>query len=212
MLSSLVYNIDYYLDYQKGDHSMGNEERFETVSKTRPGHEVLRRKRAPKRKLRMAPNIPEVFKFLKVIVTETPFMTMITLITILWLLFSTIFYYVERGASFTEITDFSHALWWGVVAMTTMGTAHIPVSGAGQIVGGIWAVIGCMIFYGAIIASVTTYFARRREGHVKQIISNITYNMENLEKLSSLELELLKETTVRLIDTELKKHKERGLQ
>ena len=96
--------------------------------------------------------------------------------------------------------------------MTTMGTAHIPVGGAGQIVGGIWAVLGAIIFYGAIIASVTTYFARRREGHVKQIISNITYNMEQLENLSSPELELLKETTVQLIDTELKKHKERGLQ
>ena len=187
---------------------MGSEERFEKVSKTRPGHEVLRRKRAPKRRLRMAPNIPEVFKFLKVIVTETPFVSMISLITVLWLLFSTIFFYVEHGTSGTEITDFSHALWWGIVAMTTMGTAHIPISGGGQIVGGIWAIIGCVIFYGAIIASVTTYFARRREGHVKQIISNITYNIENLEKLSSHELKFLKETVVRLIDTEIEKHEE----
>ena len=191
---------------------MGNEERFETVSKHRPGDKVLRRRREPKRKLRMAPNIPEVFKFLKVIVTETPFVSMISLITVLWLLFSTIFYYVERGASGTEITDYSHALWWGIVAMTTMGTAHIPTSGGGQIVGGIWAIIGCIIFYGAIIASVTTYFARRREGHVKQIISNITYNIENLEKLPLHELKLLKETVVMLIDTEIDKHEERGLQ
>ena len=186
---------------------MGNEERFETVSKHRPGDKVLRRRREPKRRLRIAPNVPEAFKFLKVIVTQTPFVPMITLLTVLWLLFSTIFFYVEHGASDTEITDFSHALWWGIVAMTTMGTAHIPVSGAGQIVGGIWAVLGAIIFYGAIIASVTTYFARLREGHVKQIISNITYNMEQLENLSSPELELLKETTVQLIDTELKKHK-----
>ena len=150
---------------------MGNEERFEKVAKTRPGQEVLRRRREPKRRLRIAPNIPEVFKFLKVIVTQTPFVPMVTLLTVLWLLFSTVFYYVEHGASGTEITDYSHALWWGVVAMTTMGTTHIPISGAGQIVGGIWAVLGSIIFYGAIIAIVTTYFARRREGHVKQIIS-----------------------------------------
>jgi voltage-gated potassium channel len=191
---------------------MGNEKRFETVSKQRPGDKVLRRRREPKRKLRMAPNIPEVFKFLKVIVTETPFVSMVSLIAVLWLLFSTIFYYVERGTSGTEITDYSHALWWGIVAMTTMGTAHIPISGGGQIVGGIWAIIGCMIFYGAIIASVTTYFARRREGHVKQIISNITYNIENLEKLPLHELKLLKETVVLLIDTEIDKHEERGSQ
>jgi voltage-gated potassium channel len=190
---------------------MGNDERFEPVAKQRPGDQVLRKRREPKRTLRIAPNIPEVFKFLKVIITDTPFVPMTTLLTVLWLLFSTVFFYVERGASGTEITDYSHALWWGVVAMTTMGTAHIPVSGAGQIVGGIWAVLGSIIFYGAIIASVTIYFARRREGRMKQIISTITYNIEHLEKLSSPELEVLKETTVRLIDTELQKHKERGL-
>jgi voltage-gated potassium channel len=191
---------------------MGNEKRFETVSKQRLGDKVLRRRRETRRKLRMAPNVPEVFKFLKVIVTETPLVSMFSLITVLWLLFSTIFYFVERGASGTEITDYTHALWWGIVAMTTMGTAHIPISGGGQIVGGIWAIIGCMIFYGAIIASVTTYFARRREGHVKQIISNITYNIENLEKLPLHELKLLKETVVLLIDTEIDKHEERGSQ
>ena len=191
---------------------MGNDERFEPVAKLRPGNQVLRKRREPKRKLRIAPNIPEVFKFLRTIVKETPFVPMITLLTVLWLLFSTVFYYVEHGASGTEITDYSHALWWGVVAMTTMGTTHIPVSGSAQLVGGIWAVLGAIIFYGAIIASVTTYFARRREGRVKQIISTVTYNMERLEHLSSPELELLKETTVRLIDTELQKHKERDLQ
>jgi voltage-gated potassium channel len=189
---------------------MGNDERFEPVAKLRPGNQVLRKRREPKRKLRIAPNIPEVFKFLKVIVTETPFVSMISLIAVLWLLFSTIFYFAERGTSGTEITDYSHALWWGIVAMTTMGTAHIPISGGGQIVGGIWAIIGCMIFYGAIIASVTTYFARRREGHVKQIISNITYNIENLEKLHLHELKFLKETVVMLIDTEIDKHEDRG--
>ena len=96
--------------------------------------------------------------------------------------------------------------------MTTMGTAHIPVSGSGQIVGGIWAVLGSIIFYGAIIASVTTYFARRREGGMKNIISTVTYNIEQLENLSSHELEVLKETVVTLIDTELQTHKEPGLQ
>jgi hypothetical protein len=47
---------------------------------------------------------------------------------------------------------------------------------------------------------------------VKQIISTVTYNMEQLENLSSQELEVLKDTTVRLIDIELIKHKEQSLQ
>lgn len=94
--------------------------------------------------------------------------------------------------------------------MTTMGTAHIPVSGSGQIVGGIWAVIGSIIFYGAIIASVTVYFTRRREGTVKQIVSTVEYNLERLDDLSLEELELLKETTDRLIDLQIKKREEEG--
>ncbi len=94
--------------------------------------------------------------------------------------------------------------------MTTMGTAHIPVSGSGQIVGGIWAVIGSIIFYGAIIASVTVYFTRRREGTVKQIVSTVEYNLERLDDLSLEELELLKETTDRLIDLQIKKREDEG--
>jgi voltage-gated potassium channel len=91
-----------------------------------------------------------------------------------------------------------------------MGTTHIPVSGSGQIVGGIWAVLGSIIFYGAIIASVTVYFTRRREGTVKQIVSTVEYNLERLDDLSLEELELLKETTDRLIDLQIKKREEEG--
>lgn len=189
---------------------MGEEQPFEKVAKTRPGHEVLRRKRQPRRRLRIAPNVPEAVKFLRVIVTQTPFLPMVTLLTVLWLLFSTVFYYVEHGASGTGINYYTDALWWGIVAMTTMGTAHMPVSGAGQIVGGIWAVLGCVIFYGAIIASVTVYFMRRREGTVKQIVSTVEYNLERLDDLSLEELELLKETTDSLIDLQIKKREEGG--
>lgn len=189
---------------------MGEEKPFEPVSRTRPGDQVLRRRREPKRKLRIAPNVPGVVRFLRIIVTQTPFVPMVLILTILWLLFSTVFFYVEHGASATEITDYSHALWWGVVAMTTMGTTHIPVSGAGQIVGGIWAVLGCVIFYGAIIASVTVYFTHRRESTVKQIISTVAYNLERLDDLSLEELEVLKETTDGLIDAKIKRRKGEG--
>ena len=95
--------------------------------------------------------------------------------------------------------------------MTTMGTAPMPVSGAGQIVGGIWAVLGCIIFYGAIIASVTVYFIhRKKEGTVKQIISTVEYNLERLDDLSLEELEVLKETTDGLIDAKIEQRKGEG--
>ncbi len=189
---------------------MGEEKPFEPVSRTRPGDQVLRRKREPRRRLRIAPNVPGVVRFFRIIVTQTPFVPMITLLTVLWLLFSTVFYFAEHGASGTGINYYTDALWWGVVAMTTMGTAHIPVSGAGQIVGAIWAVLGCVIFYGAIIASVTVYFIHRREGTVKQIISTVEYNLERLDDLSLEELEILKETTDKLIDVQIKKRGEGG--
>ena len=182
------------------------EEKYETVSKTRPGDKVIRRTREPRKRLRIAPNIPGMVRFLRVIVTQTPFVPMVSLVTILWLLFSTGFYFAEHGASGSGINYYSEALWWGVVAMTTMGTAPMPVSGAGQIVGGIWAILGCIIFYGTIIASVTAYFAKRREGAVKQIVATLQYNLERLDELSVEELKILKETADGLIDAKIDKY------
>ena len=155
----------------------------------------------------MAPNVPGIVRLLKVIVTQTPFVPMISVIAILWLLFSTGFYFAEHGASGSGIEHYSDALWWGIVAMTTMGTAPIPVTGAGQIVGGIWAILGCIIFYGMIIASVTSYFMRPRQRPTKQIIATVQYNLEQLEDLSPEELEVLKATTNGLIDAHMRKVK-----
>jgi len=182
---------------------MGEEKSFEQVPKIRPGDEVLRRRRPPRARLRVAPSVPGIIRFLRVIITQTPFLPMITLVTIVWLLFSTGFYFAEHGASGSGINYYSEALWWGVVAMTTMGTAPIPVTGAGQIVGGIWAVLGCIIFYGTIIASVTSYFLRPRQRPTKQIITTIQYNLEQLEDLSLEELEVLKETTDVIINAQI---------
>jgi voltage-gated potassium channel len=125
---------------------------------------------------------------------------MISLVIILWLLFSAGFYFADRGGSGTAIEHYGDALWWGLVAMTTMGTASIPVTGAGLIVGGIWAVLGVILFWGTIIASVTSYFLHPRQRPSQQIISTVQYNLEQLDDLSLEELELLKETTDGLID------------
>jgi voltage-gated potassium channel len=128
---------------------------------------------------------------------------MISLVIILWLLFSAGFYFADRGGGDTAIEHYGDALWWGLVAMTTMGTASKPVTGAGQIVGGIWAVLGVILFWGTIIASVTSYFLHPRQRPAQQIISTVQYNLEQLEDLSLEELELLKETTDGLIDAHI---------
>jgi voltage-gated potassium channel len=187
---------------------MGEEKPFEPVPRIRPGDEVLRRRRRPRRRLRIAPNVPGIIRFLRVILTQTPFVPMITLLTILWLLFSTGFYFAEHGANPEHVGSYGQALWWGLASVETMGTPYKPITTAGQIVGGIWAVLGVILFWGTIIASVTVYFARRREGMVKQIISTIQYNLEQLENLSVEELQILKETTDGLIDAQIRQLKE----
>ena len=187
---------------------MGEEKPFEPVPKTRPGDEVLRRRRTPRRRLRIAPDVPESITFLRVIVTQTPFVPMFSLVMILWLLFSTGFYFAEQGASGSGIDHYGNALWWSLVAMTTMGTAPIPVTVTGHVVGGIWAVVGVILFWGTIIASVTSYFLHRRQRPSQQIISTVQYNLEQLEDLSLEELQVLKETTDVLIDARIGQLKE----
>jgi voltage-gated potassium channel len=57
-----------------------------------------------------------------------------------------------------------------------------------------------MLFFGAIVATITAYFMRPFQRPLKQIIDTIEYNLEQLDDLSVEELELLKETTDSLIE------------
>jgi len=125
------------------------------------------------------------------------------------LLFSAAFYFAEHTAN-PDVSSYGQALWWTMAAVETMGTPFKPITTAGELIGGIWAMFGVMLFWGTIVASVTVYFARRKEGTFKQIVSTVEYNLERLDDLSLEELELLKETTDRLIDVQIKKREEVG--
>ena len=190
---------------------MGEEKPFEPVYKTRPGDKVLRRTREPRRRLRLAPNVPGFVKFIKFILTRTPFLQMFGLLTILWLIFCAAFFFAEHGVN-EHVTSYGDALWWGMAAIETMGTPYKPVTTAGEAIGGIWAILGVMLLWGTIVASVTVYFARRREGTVKQIISTVEYNLEQLDKLSLEELSVLRETTDKLIDAQIEQRRGSGQQ
>lgn len=120
---------------------------------------------------------------------------MIYLLGILWLLFSAGVYFVERGVDGTAITSYGRALYWGIAAFSTAGIADTPLSGNAQIVGGIWIVVGSIIFFGTIVAVITTYFLRPLKRPVRQIVDTIQYNLEQLEDLSAEEIDLLKSTT-----------------
>jgi len=138
--------------------------------------------------------------FLRDVVKHTPILRMTFLLIILWLLFSTGIYLGERGIEGTTITSFGRALYWGVAAFSTAGIADMPVNGISEIIGAAWIIVGSIVFFGAIVATVTAYFMRPLQRPSKQIIDTIEYNLEQLDDLSVDELEILKETTDSLIE------------
>ena len=138
-------------------------------------------------------------KFINDIAIHTPFKKMVLLLVVLWLIFSAGIYLAEQGIEATSINSYGEALYWGVAALSTAGIADAPISGKAQLVGGLWIVIGSMLFFGTIVATVTTYFMRPMQLPYKQIIDTIEYNLEQLNDLTFDELDLLKDTVDTLI-------------
>jgi voltage-gated potassium channel len=161
--------------------------------------------------LRIAPG-PRIGRYLHAVITQTYLVRFVGLLVALWLLFSGAIYLAERSVEGSPIDSYGTALYWGIAAFSTAGIADAPHSGAAQLFGGIWIVIGSTIFFGIIIATVTSYFMRSMQSPARQIIDAIEYNLEHLEDLSVDELELLKKTTDGLIvHTErLKRRHDRG--
>jgi voltage-gated potassium channel len=138
-------------------------------------------------------------RFLREVAMYTPVIKMVLLLVALWLLFSGFLYLAESGTEGTTITSMPEALYWGIAAFSTAGIADTPVSGAAKLVGGIWIVLGSILFFGTIVASVTAYFMRPLQRPAKQIVDTIEYNLEQLDDLTLEELELLRETVDTLI-------------
>lgn len=139
-------------------------------------------------------------KFIRDVVLHTPIIKMTFLLVILWMIFSAGIYFGESGAEGTKITSYGKALYWGVAAFSTAGIADMPVNGISELIGAIWIVVGSVLFFGAIVATVTAYFMRPFQRPSKQIIDTIEYNLEQLDDLTVGELELLKETADTLIE------------
>ena len=138
-------------------------------------------------------------KFIRDVVLHTPVIKMTFLLVVLWVLFSAGIYFGERGVEGTTTTSYGKALYWGIAALSTAGIADMPVNGISETIGAIWIILGSILFFGAIVATVTAYFMRPIQRPSKQIIDTIEYNLEQLDDLSIEELELLKETTDSLI-------------
>jgi len=138
-------------------------------------------------------------RFTKDVLAHTPIVRMILALVGSWLVFSAVFYFVEHGADQTVISTYGDALYWGIAAFSTAGIADSPKSDMAQLVGGIWIVVGSMLFFGTIVATVTAYFMRPMQRPGKRIIDTIEYNLEQLDDLSIDELDLLRKTVDTLI-------------
>jgi voltage-gated potassium channel len=138
-------------------------------------------------------------RFLNDISEHTPFTRMVLLLVALWMIFSAALYLAELGIETSSIDSYGKALYWGIAAFSTAGIADAPVSDLARVVGGLWIVIGSVLFFGTIVATVTTYFMRPLQRPHKQIIDTIEYNLEQLNDLDLAELELLRGTVDTLI-------------
>lgn len=139
-------------------------------------------------------------RFVRDVVVHTPFVWMVLSLVGLWVVFAFALYLAERGIESSSIQSFGTALYWGVAAFSTAGIADMPVSGMARTLGAIWIVGGSVLFFGAIVATVTAYFMRPLQRPSKQIIDTIEYNLEQLDDLLIEELELLKDTMDGLIE------------
>lgn len=137
--------------------------------------------------------------FIRDVLTQTPLVKMTVIFIVLWLLFSAGVYWGETGVEDSAITSYGRALYWGVAAFSTAGIADMPLSGRAELIGAIWIIVGSMLFFGAIIATITAYFMRPLQRPVRQIIDTVENDLEQLDDLTIEELELLKSTVDSLI-------------
>jgi voltage-gated potassium channel len=190
---------------------MENKETPEQLKPLLRGDKVLRvRRRRPRRKLRFTPDIPGVIRFLKQVATETPLVPLTFALVVLWLLSSWGLYLAERGVN-EQIDSYGYALWWTFTAMQTQGAnSPGPITAPGMIIGSVWSILSTIAFFGVVIATLYAYFMLPKRRPSREIIGALQYNLEELEHLSIDELEVLRDTTVRIVDAQIRDLKEKS--
>ena len=182
-----------------------NEKSYETQGPKGPGDKVVHvTRRKYRRKLRVVPHIPGILRFLLDIIHDTPLLPLLLVLTILWLVFSLAIYLAE-GPVNEQFHSYWYTLWWSFTAMQTQGAnSPGPVHPLGMIIGGIWSIIGTIIFFGVIIATVYSYYmVHRNRRHSQAIVDAIEYNLDEIDHLSIDELNVLKNTVVSIVDSRI---------
>ncbi|MFH1652157.1 MAG: ion transporter [Chloroflexota bacterium] len=181
-----------------------NEKASDSKYQPRPGDRVVHiRPKSPRRRLRVVPHIPGLFRFLLDIIHETPLLPLLFVLTMLWLLFSLAIYLAE-GPVNEQFHSYWYTLWWSFTAMQTQGAnSPGPVHPLGMIVGGIWSVIGTIIFFGVIIATVYSYYMIPKRRRSKVIVDALQYNLNEIEYLSIEELTALRDTVTNMVNARI---------
>lgn len=187
---------------------MNENNRYEEMSPSTPGDKVLRLRRRRRGKLRLMPSISGVWRFIGEIVTKTPMVPLLIILVMLWLLSSWGIYLVEHEENI-QLKTYTHCLWWTFTAMQTQGAnAPGPITDAGLLIGGIWSVFSTIAFFGVIIGTLYSYYMLPHRRPYREMISTIQYNLEEMENLSAVELETLKETVNSLINNQIRRQRE----
>ena len=168
------------------------------TSRTGPGA----RGRAGRRTTLKPPRDLSTFRvrhYARSVLGQTSFVRIVGTFVLLWLLFAAALYFAERGSPSTPIDSYGDAVYWTVAAFSTAGIAPAPTTPLSQLVGAVWIIVGSVIFFGTIVATITSYFMRPIQRPVNQIVDTIEFNLERLDDLSIDELDLLKKTSDSLI-------------
>jgi len=179
-----------------------NEKSYETEGRPRTGDRILRVKTGRhRRRLRVVPNIPGILRFFLDILRDTPFLPLLLVLAALWLVSSLGIYLAERPVN-EQFHSYGHTLWWAFTAMQTQGAnSPGPITAWGMLIGGIWSIIGTVIFFGVIIATMYAYYMiPRNRRHSQAIIDAIEYNLGEIDNLSVDELNTLKDTVTSIVN------------
>ncbi len=183
-------------------------EKEERLSSRKPGDRMVRlHPRRTRKRLRMAPDVPAFVRFLREMASRTPLVKVMFALLVLWLLASWGIYEAEKGAE-AQIDSYGHALWWCFAAMQTQGAnSPGPVTALGITIGAIWSILSTIGLFGVIIGTLYAYYMVPRYRPYRRIIGALEYNLEKMQELSAEELEVLKDTLARVIDSRMQELK-----
>ncbi len=169
----------------------------------------MRRRVRSHTQLRLTPGLPNLFQFTRQMLTETPLVIMLFVVAILTAIVAGGLFFSERNVN-DNVDTYLDTAWWAVFTMQTHGNSWRPESTIGSGIGMAWAIVGTALFYGAIIASITVYFMRRRERAEREVVTVIKRNLDDLERLNLQELEFLKEAADNVINLQIEQVKARS--